>query len=210
MMTGRMDYNLVYNVKNQDECPIGPHDLCGDPLFANASIDSFDGRLLNGSPALDTGLASGALIPADALEGNGRPFGSGVDRGAYERADGPVADLRVNGAGATASATSGSRIPIEVALSAQSRTGEAADLWLVTATPSGRSSFDAASWQWVPGLSSGYQGGLADLEFGQLSIEFTPMQAGSYTVYFGVDMRANGYLDLEQSYYRAVELTVTE
>jgi uncharacterized repeat protein (TIGR01451 family) len=59
-----------------------------DPLLADAPsasaapTTSGDLRLLPGSPAIDSGAASGA--PADDIRGISRPQGSGVDIGAYE------------------------------------------------------------------------------------------------------------------------------
>ncbi len=89
--TGRIDWNTIHNVKDDEgRCATGPHNTCNlEPLFANASLGpAFDGHLQAGSPALDTGLpvgALGGLVPAADLEGQPRPQGAGVDRGAYER-----------------------------------------------------------------------------------------------------------------------------
>ncbi|MBI3684286.1 MAG: right-handed parallel beta-helix repeat-containing protein [Acidobacteria bacterium] len=83
---GRSDYNIIHRVK-EAPCPGGSRNVCADPLFVNGSLDSFDGRLRAGSPAIDSGLAAGSLsglIPQDDITGAPRPNGSGVDRGAYE------------------------------------------------------------------------------------------------------------------------------
>lgn len=81
--TGRMDYNLIHNARNSD-CPRGLHDLCGDPLFIGDSLASLDAHLRPGSPAIDSGLGVGGLIPAHDLENRLRPWGLQADRGAYE------------------------------------------------------------------------------------------------------------------------------
>jgi len=50
-------------------------------------LETFDGHLKTGSPAIDSGLpvgSLGGLIPDHDLEGISCPQGSGVDRGAYE------------------------------------------------------------------------------------------------------------------------------
>ena len=80
------DYGVIFNVKN-NPCP-GGNDVCADPRIVNGSGDAFDGRLLTGSPALDSGLASacsafdsrGMARPQDG-DGNGTKI---CDRGAFE------------------------------------------------------------------------------------------------------------------------------
>ncbi|MBW2308322.1 MAG: hypothetical protein JRG73_15455 [Deltaproteobacteria bacterium] len=88
--SGGIDYNVMYNVKfDTGSCPFGANDLCTDPLFVDSSLDSFDGHLQAGSPAIDSGLPMGSLnglIPSHDLEGTSRPQDSGVDRGAFEYA----------------------------------------------------------------------------------------------------------------------------
>jgi hypothetical protein len=83
----QMDYNIVYKTKISDELSLSAHDLTQNPLFVNDNLASFNGHLQSNSPAIDSGLAVGSLsglIPADDIEGNSRPSGAGVDRGAYE------------------------------------------------------------------------------------------------------------------------------
>ena len=82
----KLDYNVLFNGKTGSYVQ-GTHDIVQEPLFINAFIDTFDGRLLPESPAIDNGLSVGSLgglIPADDLTGYSRPYGDGVDRGAYE------------------------------------------------------------------------------------------------------------------------------
>ncbi|NIM18343.1 MAG: hypothetical protein GTO45_40705 [Candidatus Aminicenantes bacterium] len=83
----QMDYNIVYDAKIADEVHLSAHDIQQDPLLVNDSLDTFNGHLQPGSPAIDSGLVVGSLnglVPADDIDGNNRPAGSGVDRGAYE------------------------------------------------------------------------------------------------------------------------------
>ncbi len=80
------DYNVLYNGKTGSYIQ-GSQDILQDPLVKEAALDTFDGRLMPESPAIDNGIAVGSLgglIPADDLNGNARPFGKSVDRGAYE------------------------------------------------------------------------------------------------------------------------------
>jgi hypothetical protein len=80
--SGTMNYNLIHNVKG--DCPLGADDLCADPKFVNANLNDFNGFLQAGSPAIDSGLEVGGLIPNHDLESRPRPWGLRVDRGAYE------------------------------------------------------------------------------------------------------------------------------
>ena len=78
-----INYNIIYNTKDGN-CPRGANDLCTNPLFIDDNLGSFNGHLRTGSPAIDSGLGVGGLIPSDDLENLLRPWFAGVDRGAYE------------------------------------------------------------------------------------------------------------------------------
>lgn len=60
----------------------GEGNLDADPLFVDH--EGGDYRLQAGSPAIDAGTTEGA--PAEDLDGNPRPLGTGIDIGAYEHA----------------------------------------------------------------------------------------------------------------------------
>jgi hypothetical protein len=81
------DYSIIYNTK-ANACPVGSHDLCSDPLIGPFSGDAINMIPAGGSPAIDTGLAAGVYnsftVPNYDLRSHVRPFGSQVDRGAYE------------------------------------------------------------------------------------------------------------------------------
>ncbi len=81
--TVQADYNVVYNAKSGDYA-LAANDLASDPMVYDAALASFDGRLQKGSPARDSGMAVGGLIPATDYLSATRPAGAGVDRGAYE------------------------------------------------------------------------------------------------------------------------------
>jgi len=99
----QIDYNVIFDGKT-GSYPTGRHDLVQNPLIVNANLETFDGHLQAGSPAIDSGLPVGSLsglIPPDDLEGMSRHYGSGVDRGAYEYGASPpiVTWLNVNKGG---------------------------------------------------------------------------------------------------------------
>ncbi len=88
--TVNADYNVVFDTKIGNVA-LASHDLNQNPLVVDASLETFDGRLQPGSPAMDSGVpvgGLGGLVPDHDLENVPRPAGSGVDRGAYERAVG--------------------------------------------------------------------------------------------------------------------------
>ncbi len=77
------DYGVIYNVKD-NPCPMGGNDICSSPLLLNQTGDAFDAGLTPASPARDSGLPVGGIIPGHDFLGYTRPAGSGVDRGALE------------------------------------------------------------------------------------------------------------------------------
>ena len=64
----------------------GEGNLNADPFFVGAATGNL--RLQACSPAIDAGTSSGA--PPNDLDGNSRPFGAGIDMGAYEYSGAPV------------------------------------------------------------------------------------------------------------------------
>ncbi|MBI4952076.1 MAG: hypothetical protein HY908_08585 [Myxococcales bacterium] len=77
------DHDVVFDVKD-GFCPTGAANLCEDPALANPDPVAFDAHLQTGSPALDSGAPTDELVPSVDFEGQPRPSGPAVDRGAYE------------------------------------------------------------------------------------------------------------------------------
>ena len=74
-----LDYSLFFEVKD-DPCP-GEHSVCGvDPRLADRRLDTFDGHLTPGSPAVDAGTPAAA----PATDFDGTPRDALPDIGAYE------------------------------------------------------------------------------------------------------------------------------
>ena len=83
-----VDYNMFWGSGGSPSSSLigktGTHDKKTDPLFVNPSADpaAADFHLKAGSPAIDSGTSVGA--PATDFDGNPRPWGAGIDMGAYE------------------------------------------------------------------------------------------------------------------------------
>lgn len=78
-----IDYSVIAGVKDA-ACP-GANDLCvGWAGLLDDSPDNFDAHIIPSSPAVDSGLGVGGLVPGEDFAGFVRPYGTGVDRGAYE------------------------------------------------------------------------------------------------------------------------------
>jgi hypothetical protein len=74
------DYGVIHNVKGT--CAVGSNDICADPIVGGQGNSFMVPQ--SGSPAIDSGLSVGGLIPSIDLLKETRPKGTGVDRGAYE------------------------------------------------------------------------------------------------------------------------------
>ncbi len=76
----------------------GDNSTEADPLLVSPGLTAAgDFHLQSGSPAIDTGVATGA--PATDIDGNSRPQGAGFDIGAYELLVAPVENADFDGSG---------------------------------------------------------------------------------------------------------------
>jgi hypothetical protein len=72
---------VTYSIVQGDTVYSGTGNANANPQF----LSSVDLHLQKGSLAIDSGTSNGA--PSDDLDGNPRPSGNGVDKGAYEYQD---------------------------------------------------------------------------------------------------------------------------
>jgi hypothetical protein len=120
----------------------------------------------------------------------------------------PAPDVTANGSDGPVSIGRNETLVVTCALAANDLAGTAADWWLVAATPMGWYRYDAGSGTWVPGLAPTYQGALFDLAPTEV-LNMSGLPAGAYTFHFGVDLAANGSLDMDQAHSDSVDVTVT-
>jgi hypothetical protein len=214
--TVNTDYNVVFNTK-MGNVGLSAHDLEQDPLLVNPNLETFDGHLQAGSPGIDSGLpigSLGGLVPNHDLEGNTRPAGSGVDRGAYEYGGGqpvrnPVPDIKANGSDGPVTLSPSEALSVTIALDPGTQGGGHADWWIAASSPFGWYHYGVTggAMSWLPGLSFTYQGPLFAIPGFQVLNIPQPLP-GTYVFYFGIDMNANGSLDTGQLHYDSVNVDV--
>ena len=132
---------------------------------------------------------------------------NGSDLTANEQNEDPQVNIKANGSDGRINITSTDNLSLTIELSPEGFSGVNADWWLVAATPFGLFHYQPVSGLWASDLIYSYQGPLFSLgEFEVLNISGLP--AGSYTIYFGIDMLMNGSLDMGQAYYDSVTVNI--
>ena len=118
-----------------------------------------------------------------------------------------VPDIKANGSDGPLIINSNDTLSITIELTSGGSTGNNADWWLVAATPFGLFHYRPVDGSWGPDLTYSHQGPLFNLgEFEVLNIPALP--AGSYTIYFGVDMDMNSILNMNQAHYDSVTVYI--
>jgi len=185
------DYNVVFNAKIGN-VGLAAHDLNQNPLVVNSNLETFDGHLQAGSPAIDSGLpvgSLGGLIPDHDLENVSRPTGIGVDRGAYEFAGGGCStDIKANDSDGPIRVSCAEPVSIKVSLDPGSRNGESADWWIAATTPFA----PPGDWYsyvyptgWSPGIKRCIQTGVFKLT--SFEVMNMALPKGDYTFYIALD-----------------------
>ena len=121
----------------------------------------------------------------------------------------PSPDIKANGHDGTITVSSGTAVSVTVGLDTGSFSAATADWWVAESTPSGTfNHYKLSAGAMVPGLIPTHKGLLFDLDTTQLinSHELTP---GTHIFYFGVDLNANGALDMDPMVFDWVTVTVT-
>ncbi len=117
----------------------------------------------------------------------------------------PQPAIAANGSNDFVNIKSNENLKIAINLNANYKIANA-DWWLLAATPFGWFHYQVENNSWAPDITCSYQGPLFNL--GELNVLNTPLPAGTYTVYFGVDMDMNGTLDLDQACYEYVSVNI--
>ncbi len=118
----------------------------------------------------------------------------------------PIPGIKANGSDTPITITPSDNLSITIEFSSGDPTGDNANWWLVAATPFGWFHYEVESNSWAPDIKYSFQGPLFNLaEFNVLN---TPLPAGTYTIYFGVDTVVNGTLDLDQAHYDYITVNI--
>ena len=120
----------------------------------------------------------------------------------------PFPDIKVNGSDGPITLSQSDILNITVSLDNNGRTDNA-DWWLAADTPFGLFFFTFDSWTdaWVPG----YQGPLFYLDsFEVFNMPVLGLPAGTYTLYFGVDIVMDGNVTWDSAYYDTVEVNIID
>jgi len=118
-------------------------------------------------------------------------------------------DVKINGLEGPVLVKVGHSIEVSVGVGAGDSKNASADWWIVADSPWGWFHWDEASGSWLPGISVAYQGPLFDIHSVDI-LDVSGLPPGTYTFYFGMDLKMNGILDLDSLSYDAAKLIVEE
>ena len=122
----------------------------------------------------------------------------------------PIPDIKANSEDGPITVSLETPVSISVSLNSDILAGQNADWWVAKSNPSGTfNCYNLSAGAMVPGLSPTYQGPLFNLGTTNL-INYSELNAGTHTFYFGVDLKMNGSLDMDFIYYDSVSVNVVE
>lgn len=129
-----------------------------------------------------------------------------------EQAPPPTPDIKANGADGPVTISQSDTLSVTGEYDAMHFTGYTADWWVLAETPflpqDNWYYFDLNS-GWMTGISVTYQGYLFDLSPYEV-LKMSGLPVGTYTFYFGIDLKMDGILDMQYMYYDSVQVWVTE
>ncbi len=117
----------------------------------------------------------------------------------------PIPVLLVNDTAGSLQVSSADTVGVSVGMFSGNRAGQPADWWLVH-LDGGINSFDLATLQFLPGLSSSLQYPL--FEFCPVEISRQALPAGEHVFCLGVDMVPNGTLDADSLFFDCAQVSV--
>ena len=129
----------------------------------------------------------------------------------YAQANSAVPNIRLNGMDGTVTLTSGSTLLATVQLEAGDQVGEMAEWWITVETPMGWYYYAYPdgwylSQNGMESLVPAYEGALSTMTKPLEVLRMTGLPTGTYRFYFGVDMVADGFMDLNTMVYDMSDL----
>jgi hypothetical protein len=118
----------------------------------------------------------------------------------------PLADIKADNSDGPIIIPSSQNLRLTVELDAGSSSGHDADWWVLCESPFGWYYRNLSS-GWQPGINVTHQGPLFNLS--PYTVMNRTLPAGEYKFYFEIDLNMNGIIDMGQTYYDSVEVTVT-
>ena len=107
-----------------------------------------------------------------------------------------VPDIRANGSDYPIVIPVGDNVVISLGMDAGLHTGESADWFLVAIDPGGS-------------ITSYYQGPLFSFDDTAI-VNFTDLEVGDHSFYFGIDLEPNGAVDLDSLFYDGVQVKISQ
>jgi hypothetical protein len=183
-------------------------DIPGDIVWSN-TLSGTTGVAVKGTGtwAADVPLAVGAntfVVSADGLLS---------DSVTITRGQGPIPEIRANGAGDPLTIGSSEVLSVSISLDCNGYADVRADWWALAHHADSDqwyqyvAPYTPTSWRlWTGGTS--LQAPLYDIA-GHEALRMSDLPAGQWTFYFGVDAPQDGIMDMDMMFYDSVSVTVT-
>ncbi|MDH3998197.1 MAG: hypothetical protein OET90_05105 [Desulfuromonadales bacterium] len=188
------------NISGSNQATVAGFPSINNSITGTMGASGFDATITLGTGG---GLPTGAPISYDVTITPQQPWPWSVTTAPASLATA----IRANGFRHNLMLPPGDPLSLSLSVTQGSASGTA-DWWLAVQAAEQFFSYDLASGNWLPGLIPVYQGPLFDLGNTPLISLPSGLPPGVYNFYFGVDMSANGALDIGSLTYDSVTVSV--